>query len=214
MATATLEAPAASQPKRRPIRRSVIVDAVLAIGLFTVALIYRLHFPPDGLFFDDAWQTFAAAKGHLAQFITIGQTQPGFGLELIAWTRIFGHGSSAMVVPAMIAGALGPAALYLVLRRFGYAVSIAFLLGASLAVCETAITYSGRVKSYTADVLLILLLCVVLPWLARKHWTVPFAAAWFVGSVALASFSSFALLATIAAAAILVFHPRDDRKIR
>ena len=214
MATATLEAPAAPQPKRRSKRRARIVDAVLAIGLFTIALVYRLHFPPDGLFYDDAWQAFGAAEGTLRQFFTIGQTQPGFGLELIAWTRIFGHDASTMVVPAMIAGALGPAALYLVLRRFGYALSIAFLLGASLAVCETAITYSGRVKSYTTDVLVILLLCVILPWLARKRWTPPIAAAWFVGSVAVASVSSFALLASIAAAAVLVLHARQDRKLR
>src|SRR6476620_10410965 len=118
MATATLEAPAASQPKRSSKRHSVIVDAVLALGLFTIALVYRLHFPKDGLFYDDAWQAFGAAEGRLAQFFTIGQTQPGFGFELIAWTRLFWHGASTMVVPALIAGALGPVALYLVLRRF------------------------------------------------------------------------------------------------
>jgi len=214
MATATLEAPAASQPKRSSKRHSLIVDAVLAICLFTIALVYRLHFPPDGLFYDDAWQAFGAAEGSVRQFLTVGQTQPGFGLELIAWTRIFGHGSSTMVVPAMIAGALGPAALYLVLRRFGYAVSIAFLLGAALTVCATAITYSGRVKSYTSDVLVIMLLCVLVPWLAKKRWGIAIAAAWFVGSIVLASFSSFVLLATVAAAAIFVFHSQGDRKIR
>ena len=132
----------------------------------------------------------------------------------MAWSRIFGHGSTTMILPAMIAGALGPAALYLVLRRFGYAVSIAFLLGAALTVCETAITYSGRVKSYTTDVLVILSLCVLLPWLAKRRWSVLIAAAWFLGSVAIASFSSFVLLATAAAAAVLVLHPQEDRKLR
>ena len=114
----------------------------------------------------------------------------------------------------MIAGALGPPALYLVLRKFGYAVSVSLLLGAALTVCETAIVYSGHVKSYTADVLVILLLCVVLPWLARQQWRVRTAVVWTVGSIVLASFSPFTLLAVIAAAAILVLHaqrrPQDS----
>jgi hypothetical protein len=119
-----------------------------------------------------------------------------------------------MVVPAMIAGALGPPALYLVLRKFGYAVSVSLLLGAALTVCETAIAYSGHVKSYTSDVLVILLLCVIVPWLSRQRWRISTGVAWTVGSLVLASFSSFAMLATVAAAAILVFHPQGDRKIR
>jgi hypothetical protein len=57
-------------------------------------------------------------------------------------------------------------------------------------------------------------LCVLLPWLARKRWTVPIAVAWFAGSVAIASYSSFTLLASIAAAAVLVFHAHGDRKVR
>ncbi|HEX2384268.1 MAG TPA: glycosyltransferase family 39 protein, partial [Acidimicrobiales bacterium] len=214
MVTATVEAPAEPQPKRTPTRRTLLLDGGLAVGLFIVALLYRRHFPPDGLFYDDAWEAFGAAEGSLRQLITIGQTQPGLGLELMAWSRIFGHSATTMIVPTMIAGALGPPVLYLVLRKFGYAVSIAFLLGAALTVCETAITYSGRVKSYTTDVLVILMLCLLLPWLAKRRWTVLIAAAWFVGSVAVASYSSFALLATVAAAAVLLLHPHEDRKLR
>jgi hypothetical protein len=191
-----------------------IVDAVLAVGLFIVALRFRWHFPPDGLFYDDAWQAFGAIEGSFRQLFTVGQTQPGFGFELIVWHRMFGSSAATMVTPVLLAGALGPPALYLTLRKFRYAVSISFLLGAALAVCETAIEYSGHVKSYTADVLVILLLCVLLPWLARRRWSVAIAVAWFAGSVLVASFSSFALLASIAAGAILVFHPHGDRRLR
>ena len=66
MATATLQAAAAAQPKGPSNHRSLIIDAVLAVGLFTIALVYRLHFPTDGLFYDDAWQAFGAAEGRLA----------------------------------------------------------------------------------------------------------------------------------------------------
>jgi hypothetical protein len=211
--TGTREQAIGSPRKSR--RGSVlIVDALVAVGLFVTALLYRQHFPRDGLFYDDAWQAFGAAEGSFGQLITIGAVQPGFGFELMVWSRIFGSGASTMVVPAMIAGALGPPALYLVLRKFGYAVSVSVLLGAALTVCETAILYSGHVKSYTADVLVILLLCVLLPWLARQQWRVRTAVLWTVGSIVLASFSPFTLLAIIAAAAILALHSHGDRKIR
>jgi hypothetical protein len=205
---------AIESPRKSRVQSARIVDTLVAVGLFVAALLYRRHFPRDGLFFDDAWQAFGAAEGSFRQLLTVGAIEPGFGVELMAWSRIFGSGASSMVVPAMIAGALGPPALYLVLRKFGYAVSVSLLLGAALTVCETAIVYSGRVKSYTADVLIILLLCVVLPWLARRQWRVRTAVLWTVGSIVLASFSPFALLAIIAAAAILVLHPQDDRKTR
>jgi hypothetical protein len=133
---------------------------------------------------------------------------------LMVWSRIFGSGASTMVVPAMIAGAFGPPALYLVLRKFGYAVSLSMLLAAALTVCETAIAYSGRVKSYTADVLVILLLAAILPWLARHEWRVRTAVMWTVGSIVLASFSPFTLLAIVAAAAILALHSHGDRNLR
>ncbi len=214
MVASTIEAPVASQPKSRRPSTRLIVDAVLAVGLFAFALVFRWHFPSDGLFYDDAWQAFGAVEGGFRQLFTVGQTQPGLGLELMVWSRVFGSSASTMIAPAVIAGSLGPPALYLTLRKFRYAVSISFLLGAALTVCETAIVYSGRVKSYTSDVLVILLLCVLLPWLARKRWTVAIAVAWFAGSVAIASYSSFTLLASIAAAAVLVFHAHGDRKVR
>jgi hypothetical protein len=88
------------------------------------------------------------------------------------------------------------------------------LLGAALTVCETAILYSGHVKSYTSDVLVIRC-CVFCSrgWLgsggpSRLRWR------GFASSLAIASYSSFTLLASIAAAAVLVFHAQGDRDVR
>ncbi len=182
--------------------------------LGVVAFGFRRKFPPDGLFFDDAWQAFAAAKGSFSQLLTVGQTQPGFGLVLMVWSRIFGQDTVSMITPALIAGTLGPPSLYLVLRRFRFSQSVAALLGSALVVCATDIVYSGRVKSYTGEVLCVLALTLVVPWLARRTWTTSTAIAWFAGSMVVAVFSSFALLATVGAGIILVLHPKRDRELR
>ena len=57
-------------------------------------------------------------------------------------------------------------------------------------------------------------MAVVLPWFARRSWRLSTAAGWFVGAMLLAGFSSFAMVATVAAAIILVLHPRGDIRLR
>ena len=96
-------------------------DALIAVVLGLTAFLYRRHFPTDGFFYDDGWQAFGAVKGSFSQVLTVGQPSPGFGLELMVWVRIFGDSTVSVITPALIAGAIGPPAVYLVLRRFGVA---------------------------------------------------------------------------------------------
>jgi hypothetical protein len=204
-----------SERSRKPPRRRLSwADAIVAVALGLIAFRFRHHIPSDGLFFDDAWQAFAAVEGSFRNLLTVGQTQPGFGFELMVWTRLFGDSTASLVSPAMVAGSLGPPALYLVLRAFRFARSVSVLLSAAFTVSVTHIIYSGRVKAYTGEVLVVLLLAVLVPWLARRRWGIAMAMGWFIGSMALGSFSSFALLAATAAGATLVLHPRDDRWFR
>ncbi len=70
----------------------------------------------------------------------------------------------------MAAGVLGPALLYLALRYCGYERSIGVLLGAALAVAATDVVYSGRVKTYTIDILIVLALALIIPRLTRIRW--------------------------------------------
>ena len=195
-------------------RRQWLEDAAIAVGFGIVAFVLRLRVPADGFFFDDAWQTFAVLHGSFSELFTIGQTQPGFGAELLVWRRVFGAGEFRLIGPALLAGTLGPPALYLVLRAFRFARTIAVLLAAALTVSATHVVYSSRVKAYTTEVLLILVLALVVPRLARLRWRATTALGWFVGSVLVASFSSFTLLASSAAGLVLVLHAKDDRRAR
>jgi hypothetical protein len=192
----------------------VLLDALVALILGTVAAAVRWHVPPDGLFYDDAWQALGAAKGSFTELITVGQTQPGFTAGLMVWTRLFGMSTASLVTPALIAGTLGPPALYLGLRRFGYARSVAFLIGAALSSAQLHIIYSYHVKTYNFDVLIMLGLALAIWHLARRRWQVSTAVAWFFGSVVVGSFSSIALVGTGVGGLILVLHSSDDRKLR
>jgi hypothetical protein len=199
---------------RRGRRHVTLADALVALVLGTSAAVVRWHVPADGLFYDDAWQALGAWKGSVTDLITLGQSQPAFTAGLMAWTRVFGTSTPSFVMPAFIAGTLGPPALYLGLRWFGYARSIAFLVGAALTAAQVHIIYSYHVKTYTFDVLIILGLAIVVQHLARRHWQTSTAVGWFVGSVAVGSFSSIALIGTCVAGLILVVHSSSDRKRR
>ena len=199
---------------RRSRRDAFLVDALLALILGAAAAAVRWHVPADGLFYDDAWQALGARQGSLTDFMTVGQSQPGFTAGLMAWTRLFGMSTASLVTPAFIAGALGPPALYLALHRLGYARSVAFLVGAALASAQVHIIYSYHVKTYTFDVLIVLGITLAVGHLARRRWGWSTAVAWVVGSVAVGSFSSIALIATCVAGLILVVHSNDDRERR
>jgi len=214
MGVSVAESQAPAKAEATVARRQWWPDVVIVLVLGATAFLYRRQFPTDGFFFDDGWQAFGAVRGSFSQLLTVGQTQPLFGLGLMVWSRIIGHGTVTMITPALIAGSIGPPALYLVLRRFGMARSIAALLGAAMVVCTVHIVYSGRVKVYTSEVLVVLLLASVLPWVARRSWRVSTAVGWLVGAMLLASVGSFAMLATVAAGIILVLHPRRDLRLR
>jgi hypothetical protein len=200
-------------PRRRQVPRWVS-DALIAVMLGLVAFAIRLNLPSDGLFHDDAWQVFAVARGGFSDFPTIGQMQPGYTVGLLLWERAFGSGTASMVAPALIAGALAPPALYLVLRRLGHARTVSLLLSAMLVVSSTHILFSDRVKTYTGDVLVVLLLIVLVPSLGARKWSYATATGWLVGAVLISSFSPFALLSSIAAGIILALHPNGDRGVR
>lgn len=192
----------------------VALDVSIVVGLTVAAFLLRRDLPSDGLFYDDAWQALAAREANLGNLLTVGQSQPGWTLELIAWSRIAGDAPRTFVIPALVAGCLGPPALYLTLRQLRFPRVIALLLGTMLVVSTTHIIYSTRVKSYTTDVLILLGLTLVVARLVGRRWGPRTSAAWFVGASALAVFSSISLLAAAVAGVVLVVDARGDRIYR
>lgn len=203
------------QPERARILPSHWFDLLAVSGLAVTAFVLRRDgLPHDGLFFDDSWVAAGAVKGSLANLWIVGSAHPGFTAALMASTSIAGSDFRALAYPALIAGTIGSPLLHLALRRFGYARSICVLMGAALVVARVHILYSGRVKGYTLDPLLVLGLVVLIPRLARMSWRWQTAIAWLVGLTVSATFSGFALVASAAAGVVLLLHPASDRTIR
>jgi hypothetical protein len=195
--------------------RPAAPDFLIAVALMVTAFVLRRRgLPDDGLWHDDAATALGAVKGSLSQLLTVSFDHPGFTALLRAWWPFTGEDSLRMPYLALAAGTLSPPALYLVLCRLGFARSIGALLGAALVASEMDIIYSGRVKTYTLDVLVVLGLALLVPVLARRSWRWQFGIAWFAGAAIIGSLSAFALIATAVAGIILVLHSRSDRTVR
>jgi hypothetical protein len=190
-------------------------DVFIVLALTVTAFVLRRRgLPHDGLWHDDAAPVLGAVKGSAHQLLTVGFDHPAFTLVLRSVWPFTGGDSARMAYLPLLAGTLSPPALYLVLRRIGFARSISTLLGAALVASETDIIYSGRVKTYVVDVIIVLGLAVLVPVLARYSWPWYAGATWFAGAIVVSSFSAFALIATSVAGIVLVLHSRADRTVR
>lgn len=135
------------------------VDAAVCAVLTIASALLRLSpMGPSSLWVDDAWQALVGKVGSLADVWHIGLTAKGFSLVLSAWLHIFGLSSwSAQALPFLL-GVAAPPLLYAVARRFGLSRVSALLAAGLLLVSPGHMTYSSRVKVYTTDALLALLL--------------------------------------------------------
>ena len=215
MAALTTPATRASRLRRPPRWLVRTFDVVIVVVLTVVA--YRLRhggLPTDGLWFDDSWVAAGALRGHLTEIMTVGSGQPGFTALLMAWHHLGSGSLRSLALPALAMGTITPAVLYLSLRSFGYRRAIAVLLASAAVVAGVDILYSGRVKPYTFDPVLILGIGVLLPWLARRTWRWPLAVGWVVFALLVGSFSGYVLVATAAAGVVLFLHPAGDRLVR
>jgi hypothetical protein len=191
------------------------LDLVVAVGLFVLGLVTRHgSLPHDGLIFDDAWVATGAMKASVGELFTVGLHHPAFTALLMGWARLMPAAPEWMALPAYVGGAAVAPALYLVLRRFKLSRPVSLLVGAVVAVAPAHVYYSGRVKTYVIDGLIVLMIACVLPVLARRRWSWPTVALWVGAAFLVGTFSVFTLMAMAAATAIVALHPAGDRTRR
>jgi hypothetical protein len=174
----------------------------------------RIALPTTSLWFDDAWVAAGAIHFTPSQLIVAGSAHPGFTIALRLFHDVFFGDVGRLAYVPFLAGCVAAPCMYLWLRSLRFARSISLLLAVPLVIGTIPVLYSGRVKPYTLDVVLVIAIFVALPRLAAKTWRWPTAAAWVGGAVIAGSFSGNVMLTTALAGGVLVLHPVGDRVVR
>jgi hypothetical protein len=183
---------------------------MLVIG-YTVR---RSALPTTSLWFDDAWVAAGAIHFTPSQLFVAGSAHPGFTATLRLFDEVFSGDVGRLAYVPFLAGWVAAPCMYLWLRSLRFARSISLLLAVPFVIGRIPVLYSGRVKPYTLDVVLLIGVFVALPRLAAKTWRWPTAAAWVAGAVVAGSFSGNVMLTTALAGGVLVLHPAGDRLVR
>lgn len=186
-------------------------DLGVAIALFVLGLIARHgSLPTHGLIYDDAWVTIGASKAGLGQLLNVSVNHPGFVMLLKGWARIATPRATWMAAPAYVVGAAAASVLYLVLRRWRIDWPVSLLLSALVVVAPIHVQYSGRVKPYVMEGIVILIIASLLPRLARRRWDWTTAAIWVGAALLLSTFTVFMMMIVAVAGVVLAVHPRGD----
>ncbi len=136
-----------------PTRR---VDLVAAAALAIVAAIWQAGpLGPSTLWFDDSWVGVVARVDKPLDAARMGLTSPGFNVGVWLATRLGTSPSAAQALP-YLAGVACPPLTYLVGRRIGLSAVAAGLAGVILLASPIQLTYASRVKPYSTEALLAL----------------------------------------------------------
>ncbi len=185
--------------------RAVSPTTLLVVG-FVAGVIARVPglTTGSGLFRDDAWVA-APAETSFGHAATLVSTFPGFSLGLWPWLHLMAPSVLAAQLPAFLAGLAVLPALWWVLRRFSVEPWIAAVVAVALSLSPVVITYSTRVKPYTAElVLAALVLGLSTTRSPRFGW-------WLLGLVTMLAFAVSFATAPVIGAAWLVIAMRERK---
>ena len=146
-------------------RRTFAFHVLWATVIFLSAAALRVwQLGPSSLWFDDAWVALVArmSAGQLTQ---IGMTSFGFQVILWIWLHLVGFSEVRAQLIPLLAGCLGPVAVYVLAVRKRVTPAAGIIAALLLVVAPMHVQYSATVKQYTSEALL----TVFLVWLA---WTV------------------------------------------
>lgn len=195
--------------------RRFLVDVLLACGLVAVSVAPRLASRPrSGFFYDDAWTAVSALHGRPGQVFDLGVNHPGFTAVLMALRPLAEWNPNVLVWPALIAGIVAPALVYLLLRKADISALVALAIASVVVTAPVHVLYSPRPKPFTLDLIVVVAAALLTERVTRFQWRAPIAAAWFVGAIVVSLLSPFALLAVAIAGLTVVLHPVGDLRMR
>jgi len=137
-------------------------DRLLLIGLLAAAAGTRMPgLGPEALWIDDAWVAYAH-RASWSNITEIGLSAPGLSVMLKLWFGLVGFGELRAQLIPFLAGITAPPLAYAVVRSRAGRLS-AMIAGGWLLFTPIHIEYSVRVKQYSIEVLLALVI-VHLTW--------------------------------------------------
>lgn len=195
------------------VRRWFGVAVIVAMVVIGYA-VRRSALPTTSLWFDDAWVAAGAIHFTPSQLDIAGSAHPAFTVTLRLFHEVVSGDVGRLAYVPFLAGCVAAPCMYLWLRSLNVARSTCLLLAAPLVIGTIPVLYSGRVKPYTLDIVLVIAIFLAVPRLAARTWRWPIAAAWVGGAFVAGSFSGNVMITTAIAAGILVLHPAGDRVVR
>lgn len=139
-------------------------DRLPAAALYAITFLLALPGLRDS-FQNDEWRTLQEYIQHGPLVIvsrSIGDNHPLYGLMAWPFVVLFGKTEVALRLPSLLLGPLGPALLYLLLRR-DHGRGQAFLAALPLAAAPFLIAFSHEGRAYAALFPAILGLCLIQP---------------------------------------------------
>jgi hypothetical protein len=190
------------------------LDVAIAVGLFAVSFVFRRDSgPTSGFWYDDSWVASGSRTGP-GDLWTVATSHPGFSFMLMVWREVVTERSSRSAVPMYLAGSLAAPALYALLRSAKVHLAPATFVAMLLAMSATHTGYSGRLKPYVIEVVVIIALAAIVPRLASQRWRWAMGAAWAVSAILIATVSAFCAVAVAVAGLVLVANATSDRLVR
>jgi hypothetical protein len=148
---------------------SARLDVVAVVGLCAFGAAIRAPgLTSRDLWFDDAWAALPAHVG-FAHALRMVVTTPIYTMGLRTWIQVTPGDTWWAQLPALVLGIAGIAAVYGLVRALGFSRLSAYVAAAAIAAGPITVTYSTRVKEYSAD---LLLACLVL-WLVERWRSSP-----------------------------------------
>jgi hypothetical protein len=141
--------------------RRARTSAELAVTIALAALATALRvgrFTPPSLFFDDAWVALVSKARGLGGVVRVGSVAPGFTLLLKFWLWALGFSNGHALSLSFVFSVLVPPTAFVVLRRRGLSFPAAAAAGLILAVSGMNIALAVRVKQYSLDEFLAVIL--------------------------------------------------------
>lgn len=153
------------------------LDGTAVVVLASAALWLRLpELGPSSLWQDDAWVVLGATRADgLGEVALSGVTAPGFSVLLSGWLAVAGDSSTAAQLLPLVFAVVASPVLYLVAHRLGAHRVVAGVTALALAVAPVHVQYATRVKQYSLDTLLAVVL-LGLAWSivdapsSRRRW--------------------------------------------